>query len=98
MSFYYYYNYFFLTAFIANNNNIISTDHSYSYCKKASSLHKYIITKFSLYYTYYIYLNWDYDIKKFSNAKFKKIQQIYIYLDNKLLFIKTLINLTITDI
>ena len=98
MSFYYYYNYLFLTTFITNSGDIIFLNYSYSYCKEANSPYNYIIIKSSLHYIYYIYLDWDCNIKKIFSIKLKKIQQMCVYLDNKLLSIKTLINFIVMDI
>ena len=73
-------------------------DHSYSYYKEADPPYKCIITEFSPHYAHYIHLSQDYNIKKFSNTEFKKIQQTYIYLNNKLLSTKTLMDLAVADI
>ena len=73
-------------------------DHSCFYCKEAGSPHKYIMAEFSLCCTYCVYLSRDYNIKKFSDAELKKIQQVRAYLNNKLLSTKTLMDLAVTDV
>ena len=73
-------------------------DHSCSYYKEVDPPYECIMAESSPHYAYCVCLNWDYDVKKFSNIKFEKIQQIRAYLNNKLLFTEILIDFTIINI
>ena len=70
----YHCNHLFLTVSIIISGDIMSVDYLCSYCKEADSPYECIMAESSPHYVYYVCLGWDYDIKKFSNTEFEKVQ------------------------
>ena len=80
------------------SGDIMPVDHLCFCYKEADPPHKYIMAKSSLHCACYVYLSWDYNIKKFSGTELKKIQRARVYLNNELLFAETLMDLAVVDI